>query len=339
MFKKFLIVLTAVLVGWVVYQNWPDIVETWEYLGNTNGFVLLLLIPEQLFMYLACGEIFFSYLAKRKNVRKFSQKEKSRIALELNFVNHAVPAGGLGGLAFLTYRFEPFNVSAGQTSFLYIFRYAITTVINYLQALVAIIILFGLRMIPDEAKWVLPVALLMNGGVIFGLWLMVYIAKSKKRTDFFARTVDKITDVLIRIVTFGRRKRIRHYEKINNYFADIHENVQIARENRRSLKKPVMWGFVYSLCEVGTYYIVALSLGRPELLLYIMVGEAIGSVFDGIVPYGLYELGMAGVMIAMGVDFPTATIITVMTRVITLLFTIVSGSIPYYKAIKGKNGK
>ena len=81
---------------------------------------------------------------------------------------------------------------------------------------------------------------------------------------------------------------------------------------------------------------MAISLGRPELLPYIMVGEAIGSVFDGIVPYGLYELGMAGVMIALGVDFPTATIVTVMTRVITLVFTIISGSWPYYKAIQGK---
>ena len=67
-----------------------------------------------------------------------------------------------------------------------------------------------------------------------------------------------------------------------------------------------------------------------------MVGEAIGSVFDGIVPYGLYELGMAGVMIALGVDFPTATIVTVMTRVLTLVFTIVTGSWPYAKVIRGR---
>lgn len=69
-----------------------------------------------------------------------------------------------------------------------------------------------------------------------------------------------------------------------------------------------------------------------------MVGEAIGSVFDGIVPYGLYELGMASVMINLGVDFPTATIVTVMTRVITLLFTIISGSYPYYDAIRNHDG-
>ena len=143
----------------------------------------------------------------------------------------------------------------------------------------------------------------------------------------------------VKIITFGHKKRLMRYDKISNYFADIHESVKIAKSNKKFLKKPTIWGIVYSFCEIATYWIVAISLGRPELLPFIMVGEAIGSVFDGIVPYGLYELGMAGVMIALGVDFPTATIVTVMTRVITLLFTIISGSIPYYKAIqREKNG-
>ena len=133
-----------------------------------------------------------------------------------------------------------------------------------------------------------------------------------------------------------RNRNERKDKKIHKYFLDIHESVMIAKMHKKYLKTPALWGLVYSFLEIGTYWIVAISLGRPELLPYIMVGEAIGSVFDGIVPYGLYELGMAGVMIALGVDFPTATIVTVMTRVITLLFTIVSGSIPYYKAIQGK---
>lgn len=338
-FKTFLIILTVVLVGYVVYQNWPDILETFNHLQDTNVFVLLLLIPEQLFMYFACGQIFFSYLKSQKNVKKFSNKEIFRISTELNFVNHAVPAGGIGGLAFLTYRLGEYNVSAGQASFLYIFRYAVTTVINYLQALIAITVLFMLHLIPDEAKWIIPVALLMNAGVFFVIFLVVYIASSKKRIDFFARMIDKLTNVLIWVVTLGRKKRIMHYNKVSNYFFDIYENVKMARENKKFLKKPATWGLIYSFCEVGTYWLVAISLGRPELLAYIMVGEAIGSVFDGIVPYGLYELGMAGVMIALGVDFPTATIITVMTRVITLVFTIISGSVPYYKAIRGRDGK
>lgn len=335
-FRAVLSFLTVVLVGYVIYQNWPDILDTVNHLGETNVFVLLLLIPEQLFMYYACGEIFFSYLRNRKDVKKFSNTEVLRISTELNFVNHAIPAGGVGGLAYLTYRLMPYNVSAGQASFLYLFRYAVTTVINYLQALIAIIVLLVLNLIPDEAKWIIPVSLLMNMGVFLFLWFVVYIASSGKRIEFFSKTVSRVMNFIVKAVTFGHKKQLMRYERISTYFADIHTSVVIAKENKRYLKKPAIWGLVYSFCEVGTYWIVAISLGRPELLPFIMVGEAIGSVFDGIVPYGLYELGMAGVMIALGVDFPTATIVTVMTRVITLLFTIISGAVPYYKAIRGK---
>ena len=74
-FRTVLIVLTIVLVSYVVYQNWSDILETFNHLHETNIFVLLFLIPEQLFMYFACGQIFFSYLRTQKNVQKFSNKE------------------------------------------------------------------------------------------------------------------------------------------------------------------------------------------------------------------------------------------------------------------------
>ena len=335
--RSVLMVLTVVLVGWVVYQNWADILETLRHIREANGFVLMLLIPEQLFMYFACGQIFFSYLRHKKNVQKFSNGEILKISTELNFVNHAIPAGGVGGLAFLTYRLMPYGVTAGQASFLYLFRYAVTTVVNYAQALVAIGVLLALKMIPQEAMWIIPVSLLMNMGVFFFLWFVIFVASSGKRIEKFSKCVSKTVNGAMRILTFGHKREMIKEAKISDYFQDIHKSVVIAKENKQYLKQPLMWGLIYSLCEVGTYYIVALSLGRWELLPFIMIGEAIGSVFDGIVPYGLYELGMAGVMIALGVDFPTATIVTVMTRVITLLFTIASGSYPYYEAIRGKD--
>ena len=110
-----------------------------------------------------------------------------------------------------------------------------------------------------------------------------------------------------------------------------------ARRNKKMLIRPIIWGIIYSFLEIATYWLVAISLGRPELLPFIMVGEAIGSVFDGIVPYGLYELGMAGVMIALGVDFATATLVTVMTRILTLLITIITGIVPYRQTIMKGN--
>lgn len=336
-FRTVLFILTFALVGYVVYQNWPDILETLHHIREANGFVLMLLIPEQLFMYYACGQIFFSYLKHRRDVKKFSNGEVLKISTELNFVNHAIPAGGIGGLAFLTYRLAPYGVTAGQASFLYLFRYAVTTVINYAQALIAIAILLGFGLIPENARWIIPVSLLMNLGVFLFLWFIVFVAISKKRIDFFSNVVVKVSNGLIRLVTLGHKKTLIESSKIQSYFLDIHESVQMAKKNKAYLKAPTLWGLIFSFSEIATYWIVAISLGRPGLLPFIMVGEAIGSVFDGIVPYGLYELGMAGVMIALGVDFPTATIVTVMTRVITLLFTIASGSYPYYEAIRGKD--
>lgn len=331
---------TVALVGYVIYENWDGFVATFNNLDQANIFVLILLIPEQLFMYFACGQIFFSYL-ENKLKKVFSKKEKLKISTELNFVNRAVPAGSLGGLAYLTYRLKQFDVSAGQASFLYIFRYAITTVVNYLQALVAILVLFLLGDVPPEATWIIWIALLMNMGVFIILGLVVYVASSKKRIDFFGKVVVRITDFIARILTFGHRNHMLKHDKIQRYLLSIHDCVKMIKKDKKSLIRPTLWGITYSLCEISVYWIVAISLGRPEILPVIMVGEAIGSVFDGIVPYGPYELGMVGVMGAMlgGSEEAVAMslIVVVMARALSLIFTIATGYWPYNKAIRGKN--
>lgn len=331
---------TVALVGYVVYENWDGFVETFNNLNQANIFVLVLLIPEQLFMYYACGQIFFSYL-ERKLHKIFTWKEKLKISTELNFVNRAVPAGSLGGLAYLTYRLRGFDITAGQASFLYIFRYAVTTVVNYVQALVAILILYILGAVPEGATWIIWVSLLMNMGMFVILGLVIYVASSKKRIDFFAKLVAKLIGGLTKIVTFGHRNHMIKDEKIQSYFLSIHDCVKMARKDKKSLIRPTIWGVIYSLCEISVYWIVAISLGRPEILPVIMVGEAIGSVFDGIVPYGPYELGMVGVMGIMlgGSEEAVAMslIVVVMARALSLIFTIATGYWSYNQVIRGKN--
>lgn len=332
--------LTVGLVGYVIYQNWDGFVETFDNLNQANILVILLLVPEQLFMYYACGQIFFSYL-ENKYHKVFSRKEKLKISTELNFVNRAVPAGSLGGLAYLTYRLHAYDVTAGQASFLYIFRFAITTVVNYMQALVAILVLLAFGAIPPEATWIIWVSLLMNLGVFTILSLIIFVASSKKRIAFFARVVEKVLGWIAKTVTLGHKSNFLRKQKIYDYFLSIHDCVVIVKKDKKSLIKPTLWGFCYSLCEIGVYYVVACAMGRPDILPVIMVGEAIGSVFDGIVPYGPYELGMAGVMgILLGGTeeaIAISLIVTVMARALSLIFTIVTGYWPYQQAIRNKH--
>ena len=332
-------IATFGLVGYVVYQNWDGFVETYNDLNRANIVIILLLVPEQLFMYYACGQIFFSYLEKKCKMI-FGWKEKLKISTEMNFVNRAVPAGAVGGLAYLTYRLKPFGVNTGQASFLYIFRFAVTTVVNYVQALVAILILYALGSVPEEATWIIWVSLLMTMGVFIILGLIVYVASSKKRIEWFAKLVGKLMAFVVKTVTFGHKRSLFRREKIQDYFLSIHDCVVIVKRDKKSMILPTVWGFVYSLCEIGVYWIVACAMGRPEILPVIMVGEAIGSVFDGIVPYGPYELGMAGVMgILLGGTEEAIAIsltVTVMARALSLIFTIASGYWPYQQAIRGK---
>ena len=195
---------------------------------------------------------------------------------------------------------------------------------------------------PDEATWIIWVSLLMNVGVFLILGLIIYVASSKKRIEWFAMLIGKAISFIVRTVTFGHKRSLFRREKVQNYFLSIHDCVVIVKKDKKSLVGPTIWGFVYSLCEIGVYWIVACAMGRPEILPVIMVGEAIGSVFDGIVPYGPYELGMAGVMGVLlgGTEEAVAIslITVVMARALSLVFTIGTGWWPYQQAIRNKNG-
>ncbi len=324
-FRTILTILTLVLLIYVIYSNWEDILEAINHLGETNILVLLLLIPEQLFMYYCCGQMFFSYMASKKTTKKVSAWTLMRVSLELNFVNHAVPAGGLGGLGYVTWRLKPFGATAGQSSFMYVLRYVITICANQLQTIVAILALLIFGTVPASGSWVIGMTALLSVGIIAAIGAMIVIASGQQRIDWASRNGTKFINFVVRKVTFGRKPEILKRSVTDKYLNDIHDDLMIARRNKKVLIRPIIWGIIYSFLEIATYWIVAASLGYPEILPQIMIGEAIGSVMGSIVPYGLYELGMAGIMVSLGVPISLATTVVLMTRVIVLASTIISG--------------
>lgn len=324
-FRTILTILTLVLLIYVIYANFADIKEALGHLGETNILILLLLIPEQLFMYYCCGQMFFSYMASKKDARKVSRWTLMRVSLELNFVNHAVPAGGLGGLGYITWRLKPFGATAGQSSFMYVLRYVITICANQLQTILAIIFLPIFGSVPASGSWVIALTALLSIGIIAAIGLLIVIASSKQRIAWFAKTATNIANWLVTKVTLGHKSEVLQRSVVDKYLADVHEDLMMARRHKKLLLRPIAWGILYSFLEIATYWIVAASMGHPEILPQIMIGEAIGSVMGAVVPYGLYELGMAGIMVSLGVPIALAGTVVLMTRVIVLASTIISG--------------
>lgn len=373
MFKKILTVVTLVLVLFVIWQAWDQIIEAINYLANTNIFFVLLLIPEQLFMYYCAGQMFFSYMAAKANAeQKQPEKDASsakvaensakiaknsteviapnkvsswllaRISFELNFVNHAIPSGGVAGLGYITWRLKAFGSSVGQTSFMYVLRYVITILSNQFQTIIAIIILLIIGGITREAYWVIGLTFLICLGVIAAVAAIIVIASSKKRIGWFAKIGAKFLNNLVRVVTFGHKKEIIKRSAIEEYLGDIHRDLMTARRNKKILIHPIGWGVVYSFLEVATYWLVGISMGHPEILPQIMIGEAIASVIGAVMltPGGVggYEGTMIFIMSVLGVDVGLATAVVITTRVVVLVGTIVSGYGFYQNAVS-KIGK
>ena len=363
MFKKILSLITLALVAFVVWGAWDQItaaascifgghcIEGGEF--SINLFIVFLLIPEQLFMYYCAGKIFFAYMAGKqkiagnknseaKEVKKISTWELARISFELNFVNHAIPSGGVSGLGYITWRLKNYGATAGQVSFMYILRYLITILANQTQTIFAIIFLIVTSSVPSSAYWMVWLVGAMSVGIIVAIAVLITIVSSQKMIRWAAKELTAFINWLVKSVTFGKKKQVLELEKVNKYFMDLHDDFLTAKKDKKLLVKPVIWGFLYNFLEIATYEIVALSLGHGEIFPQIMVAEALGSLVGAVLPtpggVGGYEGSMITVMCILGTNLAVASTVVIVTRVIVLLNTIISGYGFYQNAIS-KIGK
>ena len=361
MFRKILTIITVILLAIVIKGAWPEISNTFGCLFtdvcrdannnivdmNLNPLIVLLLIPEQLFMYFTAGQIFFSYMKAKKQagVKKLTPWALARISFELNFVNHAVPSGGVSGLGYIAWRLNGYGATPGQVSFMYLLRYAITIIANQTQTIFAIIVLLLCNAVPGNAMWLIWVIGAMSVGIIAAIAVIIAIASSKKNVDWASKQISRFCNFIVLKLSFGKKKNVLPYQTVHKFLMDLHEDVMTARKNKKLLVKPCLWGVIYNFLEIATYEIVAISMGHPEIFPAIMVAEALGSVVGGVLPtpggVGGYEGSMIAVMTLLGTPFQIASVTVIVTRMVVLVNTIVSGYGFYQNAISkiGKKDK
>ncbi len=362
MIKRILSVITLLLVAFIAYQAFTGEVELngqmmpmWDALvysfQHLNPWILLLLIPEQILMYYAAGQIYFAFLKQRKNF-KMTQAKLTRISLEINFVNHALPSGGASGLAYLVWRLKDLNVTAGQISFIHILRYAICALANTAQTFIAIaIVLFAGCVLPGK-HWTLGLAALIALGIQLLILTVCLIVRKQKRIDWLSDKATKFVNGIMRKISRGKKRKILKENTVSKFFGDLRGDYLHMKQNKRILWKPAIWGAFYSFLELATYWVVACSLGHPEVLPQIMIAEGVASVVGTVMvtPGGLggYEGAMVLIMVATGVAPSVAMITVIVTRICVLLGTVISGWGFYQHALmsredkfeaSGKNGK
>jgi len=333
-FRAWLSVITLVFIGIIIYFSRHELVHAWELLGRVNGWILLLLIPGQLLVYYAGGEMIFSYLRAKKSIDKVQPMELARMSLEMNFVNHVLPSGGVSGISYMTWRLGKFGVSAGRATMSQVVRFA-----AQFAAFITLIALAVIAVTIDGNinRWIILVSSILVSSMIGMIFGCIYLINSTRRIEQFGNWLTRTVNRFVKRVTFGHKRKVLDHTQVEAFFKEIHHDYLALKQDKGILLKPYIWGLVFTLADVSLFVITFWALGvtvnpAPILIAY---GVAALAGFFVITPggAGAYEAIMVAFLAVAGLSGGIAIAGIVLTRVILLLGTIVFGYVFYQLAL------
>jgi uncharacterized protein (TIRG00374 family) len=333
-FRGWLTIVTLVLLTIVVVAAWPEIKKAWALIGQVNLWILLLLIPVQLFSYYATGGMIFSYLRAKGDLQDMSHWAMTRLALELNFVNHVLPSGGAAGFSYLAWILKKHKVSVYRSTMAQIIRFVLTFASFVLLLVVAMIIMTFQHHINSTTVFA---GLGLTTVAVVGMWVGIWLIKDNERLRRFSAWVTRTANRFVRWITRGKKRKIVKGETILEFFDGLHGDYLSIRRERKILIVPFIWAAVANILDVALLWIAFWSLGFPldPALLFIAFGLAsiIGAVSGLPGGAGAYEAVMVAFLAASGVTPGVAIAGTLLARVTLLAGTILFGYLFYQLTI------
>jgi uncharacterized protein (TIRG00374 family) len=338
-FRAWLSTITLVLIAVIIFFSRHELFQAWKLLEQVNIWILLLLIPGQLLVYYAGGEMMFSYLRQKKAIDHISPFGLARMSLEMNFVNHILPSGGVSGVSYMGWRLGGYGVSPGRSTMAQVVRYSMG-----FAAFIALLSLAVLIVTIDGGinRWIILVSSILTTGMLGVIITAMFVMSSTKRMTWFAGWTVRTVNNIVKKITFGHKENILSHDKVNSFFDELHKDYIALRADKRILIKPFLWGLLFNAADVALFLITFWALGVPVNPAPILIAYGVASVagFFVITPggAGAYEAIMVAFLAIAGLAQGTAIAGIVLTRVILLIGTIGLGYLFYQHAIM-KYGK
>jgi len=308
-------------------------------LGQVNLWILVLILPLTALSYLTEGEMVFSYLRSKKFIQGVRPWTLMRVSLEMNFVNHLLPSGGVSGISYGTWRMGRFGVSSGRATMAQMVRYVAgfaATIVLLVVSVVLVTIDGGVN------RWMIFMSSGLVSGMIIVTLLAMYLLKSPSRIVAFATYMAKHLNRIVKKLTFGRVSRLLKRQAVETFFMEMHDDYRSIARERKLLLKPFLWGVAFTAIGILQYSVTFLALGEAVNPAAILIGYSLASVagFAVATPGGVgaYEAVMVLVLGASGTKQGTAIAGVMLARVLILLITIALGYV-YYQATLMKYGK
>jgi len=317
----------------LIYVSWPQIINGLKQIGGAKWSIIFLMIPMQIINYFAIAKLYQSYF--KQSGYKLSMKLMYKSALELNFVNHVFPSGGVAGFSYLGLRLRKQGIPVSKTTLAQTVRFGLTF-ISFL-----LILFVGMFMLSFGAgNGISGLALFIGLSVAFlTLFLVIvaiYILSSEKRIKAFTAFLPKLVNILFKRI--AHRKNLFNIERIEKLFEDLHKDYLLLANDWRKLKEPFVWALIVNATEISTAYLAYIALDHlinpGAIILAYAVASMAGLV--SILPggIGVYEALMTAVLATAGVPKALALSATLIYRIFCMLVFLPIGFILYQLAMR-----
>lgn len=341
-FRSWLSVVTAILLVAIVYFSRGEILHAWRLLEQVNIWILLLLIPGQAIVYYAAGEMIFSYLRSKGSIHHLNGMTLGRMALEMNFVNHILPSGGVSGLSYMNWRLKHVGIPLSRATMAQVVRFA-----SGFAAFIVLLIISVIIVTIDTGinRWVITLSAMIAGLMTTAIAIGIFLLSSPQRLERFSQWLTTHVNRWTRKLTLGKKQSLLKQGVVNKFLDDLHQDYVALNKDKRILVKPFIWGLVFTAGDAALFLITFWALGvsvNPAVIL-IAYGLASLAAFFVVTPggAGAYEAIMVSFLALAGVTGGVAIAGILLTRVILLLGTIIFGYIFYQHALMryGKSEK
>lgn len=331
--RGILTVVTFIALAALIYGVRKDIGGVIENLKKVNVTALLLLIPLQIINYDVYARLYVQLCSILGS--KVRYKDMYRLSLELNFVNHILPSGGVSGISYFTVRMRAFGVSGPKSTLSQLMKLLLLYV-SFQPLLILGIFLLALRGHVNNLVMVVASSLITL--LVVGTFGFIYMIESRTRINTFLTWLTRALNKIIHLVRRGKPETI-NIKGAQVAFGELHDNYQLFKENWRQLKMPFLYMIIANATEVAAVYVVYVAFGRLVNVGAVILAYAVAN-FAGLISVlpagiGIYEGLMTGVLVATGIPAGLSIPVTIMYRVLNMIIQLTPGYYFYQKALKG----
>ncbi|HEV2413105.1 MAG TPA: lysylphosphatidylglycerol synthase transmembrane domain-containing protein [Candidatus Saccharimonadales bacterium] len=243
-------------------------------------------------------------------------------ALATNFVNYLVPSAGVAGAGFLSQVLYP-DVPRGEGVLAQFLRYAFSSLAVLLMLPVGLtLIYFGSHTSPTIYR----ITIFSVAGILAAAILIITAIHHEQMMRRFIKLLERRLKRL-----FARFEKQAVEKFVNDFYAGYHAIIK----RKRLMWTPFVWSMIYIVIEIFTFYLAFLAFGKTvgfgiAIMSYLLAN--IASLFGGaIFSTGVFELGMAGTLVALGQPLALAVSVTLVYRILNLLISLPPGFYFYKK--------